>query len=261
MTNDTHAAEFEKIDKAGIRRESNHPEIYNQLHEILKTYQGTAAGRAGLHWRLARSAFMYSLIKELNKCSEDEVRALAIEAKDMALISTREDPNSADAHMWAAITLGRIVGKFADSKKDKVQLALEIKKEVDAGLQIRPADPILHYINGRWLYSIADLSWIERKVAATFWGALPNATYDEAIEELKKVHEMKVKTKAIYYFLAKCYSRKKDYREAVKWLDIGLNTNGVSIEDEYYQEALVALKKKYETQGSKEDLLDTNAGW
>lgn len=67
---------------------------------------------------------------------------------------------------------------------------------------------------------MANLSWIERKVAGTLFAEVPAATLPEAIEDFKSAHRLNVKPwKENSLYLAKCYLAESNYSEAVKWLD------------------------------------------
>lgn len=45
----------------------------------------------------------------------------------------------------------------------------------------------LLHMRGRFAFSVASLSWMERKLAATFFATPPSATFDEAIADFLEV--------------------------------------------------------------------------
>ncbi|KAI1286817.1 Regulator of microtubule dynamics protein 1 [Halotydeus destructor] len=238
--------EYESLDKTAMNKDTDQLATMKQLTEQLANYKGSNIARAEILWRLSRACLMQAMKYELVNGDKDKIKQLVYESRDRARASLEVNPNSPDAEQWTAIALGRILTNYTHNGKERVDIALEVKRRVDHALTIRPHDPILLYINGRWLFEVADLSWMEKKMAAVFAGKLPDVSYDQAIGQLQAVHDGGHRAKAVYYFLAKCWAAKKSYQEAVKWLDIGLTAGGMSwLEDEMYQPLLVALKEKY----------------
>jgi hypothetical protein len=46
-------------------------------------------------------------------------------------------------------------------------------------------------MRGRFSFSVASLSWLERKAAATFFASPPEATYEDAIRDFEAVCKLK----------------------------------------------------------------------
>jgi tetratricopeptide (TPR) repeat protein len=77
-------------------------------------------------------------------------------------------------------------------------------------------------MRGRFAFSVAGLSWIERKAAATLFTDPPKATYDEAISDFLAVHKLKPEWLENLVFLAKCYLAKNEKDEAIKYLKLAV---------------------------------------
>ena len=60
--------------------------------------------------------------------------------------------------------------------KEKILDGYEFKKHVDLAAQLAPNDPTIQHLLGRFCYEVAELSWWERKMAATLFAEPPNAT-------------------------------------------------------------------------------------
>ncbi len=58
---------------------------------------------------------------------------------------------------------------------------------VDRALQLSPNDATVLHMRGRWSFTIANLSWFERKAVATMFGALPDTSIDAALADFIKV--------------------------------------------------------------------------
>jgi hypothetical protein len=58
---------------------------------------------------------------------------------------------------------------------------------LDRALAMEAKESSLLHMRGRFAFSVASLSWMERKLAATFFATPPTATFDEAIADFLEV--------------------------------------------------------------------------
>ena len=76
---------------------------------------------------------------------------------------------------------------------------------------MRPEEPILHYLNGRWCFEVAGLSWLEKKAAAALFATPPEATYEQALNYFMKSEELNPGTwKANMLMVAKVRERERE---------------------------------------------------
>ena len=74
-------------------------------------------------------------------------------------------------------------------------------------------------MRGRFSFSVASLSWLERKAASAFFATPPTATYDDALKdflEVEKLHANQLIENLLY--IGQCYIAKHDKVNAVKYL-------------------------------------------
>ena len=64
------------------------------------------------------------------------------------------------------------------------------QEHIDRAIELRPEEPILHYLNGRWCFEVAGLSWLEKKAAAALFATPPEATYEQALGYFMKCEEL-----------------------------------------------------------------------
>lgn len=64
------------------------------------------------------------------------------------------------------------------------------QEHIDRAIELRPKEPILHYLNGRWCFEVAGLSWLEKKAAAALFATPPEATYEQALGYFMKSEEL-----------------------------------------------------------------------
>ena len=131
------------------------------------------------------------------------------------------------------------------STKERIKFGHEFKEHRDLAVEIDSNDRLMHHMYGRWCYEVASLSYIERKIAETFFAKPPTATYDEALESLQKADSLRHEWKANHLWLAKAHAALKKYSETIKWIDSGLAYPVLTEEDAVSQIALKDLEKSY----------------
>lgn len=62
-----------------------------------------------------------------------------------------------------------------------------LQKYLDKAIAMQPTERTLLHMRGRFAFSVANLSWLERKAAAAFFTAVPQATVDDALEDFLAV--------------------------------------------------------------------------
>ncbi|NXJ00710.1 RMD2 protein, partial [Psophia crepitans] len=129
-----------------------------------------------------------------------------------------------------------------ESVQNKIRNGYLFKEHLDKAIELKPQDPFLYYLNGRWCYSVAQLSWIEKKVATALFGTPPTSTVEEALQNFLKAEEMHPGySKYNYVYLAKCYKDLGQKNNALKYCDSALSILSVTNEDKEAQKDLEAL--------------------
>ncbi|KAM4041377.1 LOW QUALITY PROTEIN: regulator of microtubule dynamics protein 2 [Anomaloglossus baeobatrachus] len=187
-------------------------------------------------WRLARAySDMFYLTNNV-----EEKKSYAADGKNVAGKAVELDDRSAGSHRWYAIMCG-YMSEF-ENVQNKIKNGYLFKEHLDKAIQLHPEDPLQYYLLGRWCYAVSQLSWIERKVAATLFGNPPTATVQEALQNFLKAEEMHPGySKFNYVYLAKCYKDLGQKALALKYYDEASALPSVSKEDIDAQKDLEAL--------------------
>lgn len=187
-------------------------------------------------WRLARS---YGDMFDLTSDIEDK-KSYTEAGKIFAEKAITLDPMSADSHQWFAIMCGYM--SEYESVQNKIKNGYLFKDHLDKAIELKPQDPLSYYLLGRWCYAVAQLSWIERKVAATLFGNPPTATIQDALHYFHKVEEIRpCYSKFNYVCLAKCYKDLGQRVHALKWCDAASAMAVASNEDKEAQRELDSI--------------------
>ncbi|XP_047903690.1 regulator of microtubule dynamics protein 2 isoform X1 [Anser cygnoides] len=187
-------------------------------------------------WRVARA---YGDMFEMTADTEEKKKYVS-DGKDKAEKAVQLDASSAESHQWFAIMCG-YMSQF-ESVQNKIRNGYLFKEHLDKAIELKPQDPFLYYLNGRWCYSVAQLSWLEKKVAAALFGTPPTSTVEEALQNFLKAEEMHPGySKYNYVYLAKCYKDLGQKNNALKYCDSALSVLSVTNEDKEAQKDLEAL--------------------
>lgn len=90
--------------------------------------------------------------------------------------------------------------------------------------RMKPNDALAFSLYGRYLYNIASLNWIERKLASGFSGEKMAGSYEEAEKMFLYAHNLKNDWPPTGLWVARCLlAQKKPLNEIKKWLDLSLS--------------------------------------
>uniref|UniRef100_A0A0N5ADS1 TPR_REGION domain-containing protein n=1 Tax=Syphacia muris TaxID=451379 RepID=A0A0N5ADS1_9BILA len=185
---------------------------------------------------MAKACKMYSNTFEKG----DSMRKnLVLEGRNYSLKAYYASPSCFESVRWAALMTGLATDYV--SMKEKIKLGGEFKEYLDKAIGMRPGEVSLLYMRGRYSYAIANLSWLERKAASALFGAVPQATIDDAIKDLLAPNAWIDNL----LFLGKCYIAKKDEVNAVKYLKLATNIKTEDDSDEESLREAYTLLEKY----------------
>jgi tetratricopeptide (TPR) repeat protein len=88
-------------------------------------------------------------------------------------------PESDITNISMAIAVGRIV--LTKSGKEKIASVKELKAYAEKAIKLNPGNFKGWHILGKWHYEVANLSSFERAAAKLLFGALPGASFSNAI--------------------------------------------------------------------------------
>ncbi|XP_056903909.1 regulator of microtubule dynamics protein 2 isoform X1 [Takifugu flavidus] len=228
-------------------------ELYILLRRIDRLHQGTDSDkRESLHILLEQreqfgqnSAFLWRLMRAYSDVHDisstlEEKKTHAERGKQIGEEAVSLNPSCAESHQWFAIMCG-IMTDY-DTMQNKIKNGYIFKDHLDKAIELKPQDPLSYYMLGRWCYAVSQLSWIERKVAATLFGEPPTATVEDALKNFLKVEEIQPGySKLNYVFLAKCFKELGQSQRARQMCEAACSMSAVSKEDEEAQKELAAL--------------------
>ncbi|NXT63320.1 RMD3 protein, partial [Chaetops frenatus] len=179
------------------------------------------AGQREFLWRLARA---HSDMWELTE-DADQRRSYASGGKEELELALQKWDQSAECHQWFAVLCGQVSEQESISKR--IQAGYVFKEHIDKAIALKPQDPQLYYLLGRWCYQVAHLGWLEKRTVSALFEAPPTATVHDALQNFLRVEELSPGfSKAGRVYIAKCYRELGNASAAVLWMDLASELPG-----------------------------------
>jgi tetratricopeptide (TPR) repeat protein len=129
-------------------------------------------------------------------------------------------------------------------KKEKIMQAFSVRKHAEIAVRYNPSDATTHHLLGRLCFNVANISWIERKLAQTLLADPPTATLDQSLEYFLKAAELRENFISNSLWIANTYKSMNNTPKAKEWYQKVLDTPSFSEFDNLtIEEAKAALKK------------------
>jgi len=218
-----------QVDELMEGREAQQQEALRLLH----THSQELGESPAYLWRLCKAQYLLAMLAGQADDFERKKNLVlaAIKSGEAAL---RLDESNSEAHKWYAIALGSR-GEFG-GVREKILDGFEFKKHIDKAAELNPRDYVTHHLLGRFCYEVSQLSWLERKMAATLFAEPPTATYDEAVQHFLSAEQMKPGGwKENRLFIAKCHIGLGAVVQAVEWLE---KADSIPLAPESYREGI-----------------------
>uniref|UniRef100_A0A1I7Y346 TPR_REGION domain-containing protein n=1 Tax=Steinernema glaseri TaxID=37863 RepID=A0A1I7Y346_9BILA len=196
-----------------------------------------------LLWRFAAACYKYGC--KLTKQEQAKKKELYMEGREASVTAYKLNDGHFKVLKWAAIVSGELSDMLGT--KERIEEGYKFKEYLDKALRIDSTESSLYHMRGRFAYSVANLSWFERKAAAAFFAEPPTATIEEALkdfEECDKIENGAWLENNVY--LAKCYIQTGNKDSAVKYLKLAVD---METTDESQKEAQAEAKKLLEKHG------------
>ncbi|CAJ0558858.1 unnamed protein product, partial [Mesorhabditis spiculigera] len=165
-------------------------------------------------WRLARACQMQSGAFDKKDPRKKEK---FFEGREYGQRACELSPGDFDAIKWAAVLTGGATDYLAT--KDRIEQGNVFKSYLDRALAIDPRDFMVLHMRGRFSYSVSQLTWVERKMASTFFADPPTATIQEAIEDFAAADKEKPEWPENLLWLGKSHIANKDKASARQVLE------------------------------------------
>jgi tetratricopeptide (TPR) repeat protein len=133
-----------------------------------------------------------------------------------AEIAIKVNPTLADAYYALSVAMGRKA--LIESGNDKVKAVREIKTNADKAVQLNPNYGRAWHVIGKWNYEVYNLSGFEKAALKVFYGGLPPASLNNAINAYEKARKLEPNFALNNLELAKAYHKNDEDAKAIALL-------------------------------------------
>lgn len=182
--------------------------------ELLLSNVGSHGENINFLWRVAKAYRLEAAATD----DKDRKKQSVERGITYATKALHKNKAHGDANKWFAILIG-MRNDYLPTK-EKIENAVVFQKHLEIALTAKPDDYSLYHLLSRFKFEIANMSWLERKLAATLFGSLPQVTLDDAIADGLKCEELCPESfPDNQVLLARCYISNSDYSSGISWLD------------------------------------------
>lgn len=150
------------------------------------------------------------LSSRLGRREADKVkqRELYIAAKTYAEKALKANANDVQSNYVMAVAMGRIAQ--ISETKEKIAAVRDIKRFAERAVELAPGHAASNHVLAVWHLEVSELNWMERQVADKFFGGLPDASKDKAIDYCKKASTLEPNYILYHFELGRIYKAKGD---------------------------------------------------
>ncbi len=222
------AGEFESLVKKG-------DEYYKNLdnQDAVKYYESA--------YKLAPNNFevLKKLTRTLNDAGEEQFilrnRELAQDyinrAVNLAETFKKEFPDSAIVYSYIAFCYGNLA--MFKGGKEKIKLANIIKDNAEKSIEMDSSNYLPYIILGIYNREVASLSWFEKLFANTFFGSLPEGSYDQSLKMFRKALSFNPNMIVANFQMSRTYRKLEMYDKEKALLQKVINLPVVNFRDKF----------------------------
>ena len=146
--------------------------------------------------------------------------ALGQKAVEYAQRAVAADPKNATAQLALAICYGRVAPLL--DNKTKIAYSKLVKEHAEQSIALDGSDDYAYHVLGAWHYEMANLNPVLRAVAKLIYGALPPASYEDAVRNFQKAISLAPQRVAHHIELGRTYAALGQKEQARAELGKGL---------------------------------------
>jgi len=165
-------------------------------------------------WRTCRG--LYEVAKD--NASEQVCEKYLADAMKLSRDSLDKFPTNAQIHKWYAIILSGLGD--SQGKKERLESSWEIREHAEMAIRYHPdgGDGTIYHLLGRWCYEVTSVGWLQRKMASTLFGKVPESSIEDALGFFLEAEKFELRPKNLnVYYIAMMCEKLGRWSEAYQW--------------------------------------------
>ena len=201
-----------------LRKDGEFGTAYGRLNDL----QGNYPGRAEVLWRVA--ATEVNMGEQRGNSTSFFERGL-----ETANAALEADSSNGYAHFARSMAEGRLA--LAAGTRERIERSRAVKHHADRAIELEDDIDGAYNARGQWNREVASLGFMSRAIVRTVYGGLPDASYEQAVEDFQSAIE--IEDRILHrYELARTYAVMDRPNDAREQIDILLDMPEV-----YYNDA------------------------
>lgn len=147
---------------------------------------------------------------------KDQQKACYRASLDYARKALAVNGNSAEANFVMSIAMGRLA--MMASGEEKIKAVKDIRRYAERAIQLDPNGYKAYHVLGKWHYEVSNLSSLERWLVKVTYGALPKASFADAVKCYEKSRSLNPALLINYLEEAKARYKNNDPEKAKELL-------------------------------------------
>lgn len=147
---------------------------------------------------------------------KDQQKACYRASLDYARKALAVNGNNAEANFVMSIAMGRLA--MMASGEEKIKAVKDIRRYAERAIQLDPNGYKAYHVLGKWHYEVSNLSSLERWLVKVTYGALPKASYADAVKCYEKSRSLNPALLINYLEEAKARFKNNDPEKAKELL-------------------------------------------
>lgn len=135
--------------------------------------------------------------------NEDKSEFFIKKALDLSEKIVKAFPDSGAAHAYLSLSYGNYAEHVGG--KERIKMAKRIEQSSKKAIKLKPDFYLPYVILGIYYRKLASLSWLEKAFANTFFGSLPDGTFEDSRVMLEKALSIDPNIMIAVYNLSRTY--------------------------------------------------------
>jgi len=140
--------------------------------------------RAPILWRLSFVRVDIGKTADTEGAAQQHYR----EALTLAEAALTVDESRAHSHLARAVAEGRLA--LDAGRRERVERSRAVKRHADRAIELDSTLAGAFHVRGRWHREVSDLNFLERAVVRTVYGGLPDASFEQAVQDFRRAIEL-----------------------------------------------------------------------
>jgi tetratricopeptide (TPR) repeat protein len=154
----------------------------------LDSLHARSGAHPGILWR--RSLTRVDRAKTVD--DKDARTPLYEQALSDAKAALAADSTSGHAHLAIAVAEGRLA--LDAGTRERVRRSRAVKAHADRALALDSTLAGAYHVRGRWHREVDDLGFFERAIVKTVYGGLPDASFEQAVQDFRRAIDLEERT-------------------------------------------------------------------